>query len=78
MGLIRTLVVGTLFGAGINYLMKRSKGGSPAYAGAGQPENFSNVRNAGPEEMRDSPGKWNQVDEESDASFPASDPPANY
>jgi hypothetical protein len=26
--------------------------------------------------MRDPPGRWSQVDEASDESFPASDPPA--
>jgi hypothetical protein len=36
------------------------------------------VRPAGPEDMRDPPKKWDEVDEESDESFPASDPPANY
>ena len=36
------------------------------------------VRPAGPKEMRDPPKKWDEVDEESDESFPASDPPANY
>jgi hypothetical protein len=37
------------------------------------------VRDAGPEAMRDPSGRpWSKVDEESDQSFPASDPPANY
>jgi hypothetical protein len=37
------------------------------------------VRDAGPDAMRDPPVRpWSQVDEESDQSFPASDPPANY
>jgi hypothetical protein len=36
------------------------------------------VRPAGPEDMRDPPKKWDEVDEQSDESFPASDPPANY
>lgn len=37
------------------------------------------VRDAGPDAMRDPPGRpWTKVDEESDQSFPASDPPANY
>jgi hypothetical protein len=35
------------------------------------------VRDAGPEEMRDEDGRrWDAVDEGSDESFPASDPPA--
>ena len=36
------------------------------------------IRPAGPESMEDPPENWDQVDEESDESFPASDPPANY
>ena len=36
------------------------------------------TRPAGPESMRDPPKKWDEVDEESDESFPASDPPSNY
>jgi hypothetical protein len=36
------------------------------------------VRQAGREEMRDPPRGWDRVDETSDESFPASDPPARY
>ncbi len=36
------------------------------------------VRPAGPEAMRDPPRQWDPVDEASDESFPASDPPASY
>ena len=41
-------------------------------------ENFSKVRHAGPEGMRSDPPRWDEVDERSDESFPASDPPATY
>jgi hypothetical protein len=35
-----------------------------------------NARAAGPDAMRDPPSEWSKVDEASDESFPASDPPA--
>lgn len=34
------------------------------------------ARSAGPEAMRDPPSDWEKVDQASDESFPASDPPA--
>lgn len=41
------------------------------------PENFDQTRSAGPEAMRDMPRReWNKVDQATDESFPASDPPA--
>lgn len=37
------------------------------------------VRNAGPDEQKDPDGRlWDKVDEQSDESFPASDPPSTY
>ena len=40
-------------------------------------ENFDQTRNAGKDSMRDPKGDdWNEVDDMSDASFPASDPPS--
>lgn len=47
------------------------------YGGAHGPVGHSgNVRPAGPAAMRDPPSEWTKVDEASDESFPASDPPA--
>ncbi len=34
------------------------------------------LRPAGPDEMRSPPKGWDEVDEASDESFPASDPPS--
>ncbi|ARJ69400.1 hypothetical protein [Paracoccus contaminans] len=36
------------------------------------------VRPAGADAMRDPPRDWDELDEQIDQSFPASDPPGNY
>ncbi len=44
-----------------------------------KPEEYQDdVRPAGPAGAGVDPKKWDRVDEESDESFPASDPPSNY
>lgn len=36
------------------------------------------IRDAGPDAMEHPPKTWDEVDQASDESFPASDPPATY
>ena len=78
--------IGAACAAGIGYLLSRRLTGSseadepaaPALSGGGAHGpvgNTGNVRPAGPSAMRDPPEEWSKVDEASDESFPASDPP---
>lgn len=64
---------------------RRSSGGGggpgarPALSGTGGEGAVGEsgaARSAGPAAMRDPPREWEKVDEASDESFPASDPPA--
>ncbi|MCV2449213.1 MULTISPECIES: hypothetical protein [Paracoccus] len=43
-----------------------------------RPAPYPRIRAAGRREMEDPPRHWDQVDEQGDESFPASDPPGNY
>ena len=74
MGLIKMAAAG----AGGYALYKYATRDKEETAYAGGDENFSQVREAGPSAMTNRPSTWNKVDEASDESFPASDPPANY
>ena len=76
--------IGAACAAGLGYFAaRRLVGGdrdepAPALAGDGVPGpvgDSGNIRPAGPEAMRDPPKEWTEVDEASDESFPASDPP---
>ncbi|TMJ11704.1 MAG: hypothetical protein E6G94_15335 [Alphaproteobacteria bacterium] len=65
-------------------LWRRSADGSGGLGGAaltgtgghGPVGTSGAARSAGPDAMRDPPKEWTRVDEASDESFPASDPPA--
>jgi hypothetical protein len=49
-----------------------------ARSGAAFAHDDGPVRQAGREEMRDPPRRWDLQDETVDESFPASDPPSSY
>lgn len=78
MGLIRLALAGAAGYAFYKYATRED--GQAAFAGSApvSDDNFSKVRDAGTHEMSNAPRTWNKVDEASDESFPASDPPANY
>lgn len=72
--LLKLAALGALGYAGYKYYEKNQS--KAAFAGN---QGDATVRDAGPSSMRDKPQReWTKADEESDESFPASDPPANY
>ena len=80
MGLIRLAALGALGYVGYKVVDKARRDQNEAFAeGQAGGDNFAQVRDAGPQAMADPPKRdWDKVTEESDESFPASDPPANY
>lgn len=77
--LLKLLGFGVLALLGYGLFKRKSRSANAAYADE-QPHRFhTDVRDAGPEAMRDPPEEeWTAADEASDESFPASDPPGNY
>lgn len=79
--LIKLAALSALGYVGYRYYEKQRSSQNEAFAaGEAGGSNFTQVRNAGPQAMADPPAKdtWDEIDEECDGSFPASDPPANY
>ncbi|HEX8669134.1 MAG TPA: hypothetical protein VF727_12275 [Allosphingosinicella sp.] len=79
--------IGAACAAGVGYILTtrwRGRGSQTGRGGAaisgtgghGAVGHSGAARSAGPEAMRDPPSQWERVDEASDESFPASDPPA--
>lgn len=74
--MLRLLALAGLGYAGYRYYQNNPQKSSAAFAGN---QGDARIRDAGPGAMRSEPARsWQKVDEESDQSFPASDPPANY
>ncbi|MBD3729044.1 MAG: hypothetical protein IE933_04995 [Sphingomonadales bacterium] len=78
--LIKLAAIAAAGFVGYKYWEKKRGDAPAAFAtGQGSAEAVNPVRDAGPDAMRDSPGRsWSETDEASDQSFPASDPPATY
>jgi hypothetical protein len=57
------------------YLNRKPATSRVAFA-AGESTGPVAVRNAGPDEMRSDPPEWDMINQASDESYPASDPPA--
>ncbi len=73
MALLKLAIIGSLGFAGYKFLQSRKA----ARDGGESP--LPEVRDAGPEAMRDPPRRtWDATDQASDESFPASDPPGTY
>ncbi|WP_305097769.1 hypothetical protein [Croceibacterium aestuarii] len=80
MALLKLAALGALGYVGYKAWEKNKASDQAAFAnGQAGDENFAQVRDSGPQAMADPPKRgWTKPDEESDESFPASDPPANY
>ncbi len=77
--LLKLAAIGAIGYVGYRYFARETHSSHAAYAKGQASGNHTDVRDAGPEAMRDSdPQNWTATDQASDESFPASDPPGNY
>lgn len=75
---LRIIGLGLIGFVGYKFLRPKPQRVNAAYA-PDQPHNsLTDVRDAGPQAMRDPPTEWTEIDEDLDESFPASDPPGGY
>jgi hypothetical protein len=69
----------TLSILGVALFNRRRNSRNAAYAEDQPHDNYTDIRDAGPEAMRDPCiREWSETDEDLDESFPASDPPGGY
>ncbi|MES2301972.1 MAG: hypothetical protein V4521_07875 [Pseudomonadota bacterium] len=80
MSLLQWAAVGAAGYAIYRAVQKQTVETAPAAFADGETthKNFAQVRSAGVEGMRSDPKRWDKIDQASDESFPASDPPATY
>lgn len=77
--LLKLAAIGAVGYAGYRYITRQKPASHPAYAAGQVSGSHTDVRDAGPAAMRDPATRaWTSTDQESDESFPASDPPGNY
>jgi hypothetical protein len=75
--LLKLAAAGAVGYAIYRYAQRTDPNAAPAAFAQGEAtEGFAPVRNAGPDAMKSDPPHWDKVDEASDESFPASDPPS--
>lgn len=76
MGLFQIAAAGVVSYVLYRYATRDKGVQDPVAFAPGEASGGNEVRNAGPEAMRSDPPQWDKIDEASDESFPASDPPA--
>lgn len=77
--LLKLAAFGAIGYAGYRYFTRESHANHAAYADGEASGHHTDVRDAGPDAMRDPVrSDWTGTDQAIDESFPASDPPGNY
>jgi hypothetical protein len=76
MGMLQIAAAGVVGYVLYRFIKREQAERDPVAFAPGEATGGIEVRNAGPDAMRMDPPEWDEVDDMSDASFPASDPPA--